>query len=422
MSENNMKDQDASVAEVKPSTMLATMAGPLRWVGNLIIGLAVLFLIIGIVVTLANDEEFQIGLIVGIAFSAAPGWLCRYAARRIEGGDGPEMQVVIFYVFLTAGAAMVIGGGVLALDEPGGFALIAFGFVFVGAGYLVKRFFTTPEGKKAVPVSAHELGIQTIYGGRGERRQSSTIYVDEDASAGETEAAKQAWLREQLQQRPDWVAGKIVGEQTRSGGILRLTAWVWSVFFLIVLAAAFIWGDLLWLGALLAGIFTLGMWIVVIKMGWHRRKYGTSHFHLEQTPAFLGEQLSGEIVSGITKMTALKDGFRLRLQCVHRWEETSHNTGSSNKGHSHRRRDVLWQEEQRNPGLSAARSPNILVPVKYALPIEQPATTLGAIREGITWELVVSVDMPGLDYKVTFELPVLEPGALGSQKRGRTYF
>lgn len=413
MSEGNMKDQSTSVAEVKPSSLLATMAGPLRWVGNGIIGLAVLFLIIGIVATVANDEGFQIGLIIGPAIIAATGWLCRYAARRIEGGDGPEMQMVISYIFLTTGTAMVIGGGVLAFDEPGGFALIALGLVFVGAGYFVKRFFATPEGKKAVPVSAHEVGIQTLYRGEGERRQSSTIYVDENASAGETEAAKQAWHREQLRQRPDWVEGKIVGEQTRSGGILRLTAWVWSVFFLVVLAAAFIWGDLLWAGALLSAVFTLGIWVAVIKMGWHRRKYGTSHFLLEQIPVFLGEQLSGEIVSGISKMTALKDGFRLRLQCVHRWEETSHNTDSSNKGHSHRRRDVLWQEEQGNPGLSAARSSNFLVPVKFTLPTEQPATTLVAVREGITWELVVSADMPGLDYKMTFELPVLEPGALG---------
>jgi hypothetical protein len=413
LSEDNLKDQSVGAAEEKPSSLLATMTGPLRWAGNGIIGLAVLVFIMGIVATLANDEGFQLGIIIGPAIIAATGWLCRYVARRIEIGDGPELPVVISWVFLATGATMAIGGGVLAFDEPGGFALIAMGLVFFGAGYFVKRFFATPVGKKAISVFAHEVGIQTLHRDGGVRRQSSTIYLDEHASAEEAEAARQAWYHEQLLQRPDWVEGKIVGEQTRSGGILRLTAWVWSVFCLLVLAAGFIWGGLLWVGVLLSTVFTLGIWAAVIRIGWHRRKYGTSHFLPEQTPFFLGELLEGEIVSGISKTTMLKDGFRLHLQCVHRWEETGNSTGSGNKGRSHRHRDVLWREERRNSGLSDPRGSNFLVRVRFRLPTDQPATTLSAVREGITWELVVSAEMPGLDYKVTFELPVLEPGALG---------
>jgi hypothetical protein len=72
---------------------------------------------------------------------------------------------------------------------------------------------------------------------------------------------------------------------------------------------------------------------------------------------------------------------------------------------------VLWQDERREPGHVGARSAHVLVPVRFALPADRPATTLGG-GEGIAWELEVFAAMPGLDYRATFTLPILPPGAL----------
>ena len=66
--------------------------------------------------------------------------------------------------------------------------------------------------------------------------------------------------------------------------------------------------------------------------------------------------------------------------------------------------------EGRESGLASARNANFTVRVKFPLPSDQPATTLGGSHDGITWELVISAAMPGLDYGASFELPVLEPG------------
>lgn len=411
MSGDNVREP-STASGGESASMLAEFARPIRWVGNGIFGLAALVLILGTVATLANDEEFQIGLVIAAAVVAGIGWLCRYAARRLEKGDGPELPLVAGYTFMAAGGAMVVGGIVLVFDDPGGFALIAFGLVFAAAGYLGKRIFATPEGKKAVQVSAHEVGIGTMDGRHGTRRQASIIHVDEDATESEVEAAKQAWAEQQWRQRPDWVAGKIVAEGTRSGNLLRMAAGVWTVIALIVSAAAAIWGDIIWLGALGTGGFALVLWVLVVKASLHRRKYGSSHFVLEQTPVILGQRMNGEIESGIQKSVLLKDGFHLRLQCVHRWEESSHHSPSSSQRRTQRRREILWQDEQCGPAHATARSEKFTVPVKFSLPAEQPATTLGSSRDGITWELVVSAALPGLDYQATFELPVLAPGDL----------
>ena len=411
MSEDDVRDQSAGSAEAPPS-MLAELAGPIRWVGNGIMGLAALILILGIVATLANDEEFQIGIVIGAAVVAGIGWLCRYAARRLEHGDGPEMPVVASYTFMTAGGAMVVGGIVLVFDDPGGFALIAFGLVFIGAGYLCKRIFATPEGKKAVQVSAHEVGIQTRDGRAGTRRQAAIIHVDEDASAAEIEAAKQDWVARQWQDRPDWVAGRIVAEDAKTGSLLTLGAGIWTVFALSMLVAAVIWGDFIWLVAAGAGGFAAILCVLAVRARLLQRKYGISHFVLDQTPVILGQDMRGEIESGIAKTTLPKDGFRVRLQCVNRWEESSHHSSSSRHRGTQHHRDVLWQDERRENEHATARNPNFTVRVNFALPAEQPATTLGGLGKGISWELVISAAMPGLDYQATFELPVLAPDTM----------
>jgi hypothetical protein len=408
MFEGNVRERGAGGAEATPS-MLAQFAGPIRWVGNGIWGLAAFVLIVGAVVIFLSGEELNIGLIITAAVLVGIGWLFRYAARRLEDGDGAEMPVVASYTFMAAGAAMVIGGIALVIDDPGGFALIAFGLVFIGAGYLARRLFATPAGKKAVQVSAHEVGIRTFDGRRGSRRQASIIHLDEDATEAEIEAAKAAWLDEQWRQRPDWAAGRIVAEDARSANWLYIGAGLWTVLASGALVAALFWGDIAWLGAAFTGIFAVAFWGLAVRASLRRRKYGASHLVLDRTPAVLGERLTGKVESGVPKATVPRDGFQVRLQCVHRWKESSHHGASGSERRTHRRREVLWQDERREPGHITARSPSFEVAVKFSLPAEQPATTLGGSRDGITWELVVSAAMPGLDYAASFELPVLTP-------------
>jgi len=395
--------------------MLADFAAPLRWIGNGIWVLAAVSLLVPAGLVAAGEAEFEPGLLVAPLVLLGLGQLFRYGARRLAAGDGPELPVVGSYVFLAAGAAMVAGGIVLVIEDPGGFALIAFGLVFGGVGYLMRRLFATPQGKKAVEVSAHEVGIRGADGRSGSRRQASVIHVDAEATEAEIEAAKRAWFEEQWRRRPDWAEGRIQAEETRSGGLIYGTAGVWVVFTLGALGAALLWGDIAWFVSLGAGVMAAAFVALALRTALSRCKFGQSLFSMRESPARLGGQLEGEAETGIAKSTLLPDGFRMELRCVHRWEETVRRGSSGADRQTRNRSETLWREEKRSRGHLSARSRGYLIPVKFMLPADQPATTLGGSAEGIVWELAISAALPGLDYTATFEVPVLAPGSLPSR-------
>jgi hypothetical protein len=69
---------------------------------------------------------------------------------------------------------------------------------------------------------------------------------------------------------------------------------------------------------------------------------------------------------------------------------------------------VLWEEEWRGAGHASARSDNLSMPIDFALPEDQPATSLDSFSQGIAWELTITAAMPGVDYGATFQIPVLD--------------
>jgi hypothetical protein len=72
---------------------------------------------------------------------------------------------------------------------------------------------------------------------------------------------------------------------------------------------------------------------------------------------------------------------------------------------------VLWEAEQWTDGRFRADGLGLSIPVRFELPGDQPATTLPPGGEGILWELEVSAEMDGLDYRAEFEVPVLARSA-----------
>jgi len=321
---------------------------------------------------------------------------------------GLDLPRIGSYVFMGFGAAIVAVGVAIVFDDPGGFAAIAFGLVFIGAGYVCRRVFAVPPGKRLVSAEGHEAHIATWGGAQGTRSQSVLIEVDADASETEVAEARAAWLREQWAARPDWARGVVRSDDVKHGGLAWLGAALWSVFALGALGAALAWGDIAWLVAAGSGMVALGFVGNAVRIALRRRKFGDSLLRLAQTPLALGGRVEGEVQTGVSRRLRIRDGFALTLACVHRWEETR---GSGSDRRTHFRRDTLWQAEARHPGRTDAGSEGVVVPVSFALPADKPAASLGAGNEGILWELTVRAALPGLDYQAVFELPVLEPGA-----------
>lgn len=388
---------------------LAALAAPARVAGSISIGLAVLALVAVSGLVLAGEMPPEPGLLFGPALLLGIGVLLRIGARRLADGtlDLPRLGGILFTGF---GAAVVAVGAVMVFDDPAGFAVVAFGSVFIGIGLLVRRVFAPPPGKKAVLVGGAEAPIRRLDGSTGIRRQAGVIHVDENASAAEIEAAKAAWLRERWARRPDWAEGRILAEDSRRGSMLNLAAGLWILFAVAGLAGALYWNDwLAWLVAAGSGIIAVGLFNSIVLRSLRQRKFKESRLILRETPAALGGRLLGEIETGVPQSMVLPDGFRLVLRCVHRWQERRRTRGAGSANRTIYRRDVLWEEEQLSAGHAPAASGTLSMPVSFFVPSDQPATTLEGGTDGISWELEISAALPGLDYLATFKVPVFEP-------------
>ena len=388
-----------------PLAPLADYAGPIRWIGNGICGFAVFVLVAGTIAVLTSDEGFDFTIVVITGVFFVIGLLFRFGANKLADGDGPEMPVVFAWVFMAAGSAMVVGGIVLVIDDPASFALMGFGAVFLAVGWFACKLFSTPAGKKAVFVQAHEADIRTYDGHTGTRRGGIIIHVDADADAAEIDAARAEWLEARRAERPNWVAGRVEAMDQCQGGLVYVGAALWIVFAAAAFGAALIWSDIAWIVASIAGAVALAIVGFAVRIWLHRRKYAASHCVLVETPLYLGQPFEAEIESGIAKPDPPRDDFALEMRCVHGWEETR---GVGSERRSRRRADVLWREKARSMGKHSARHDHVLVPVAFTPPGDQPAATLGG-GDGIYWELRAKAEMPGLDYETAFELPIMAP-------------
>lgn len=317
-------------------------------------------------------------------------------------------------VFIGFGALIAGIGVFMVFDDPAGFFAIVLGLVFVGIGFLARRF-AVPKDMKEVAVSGHVADVHLWDGRSGTRSQASVIHVDRNATEAEAAAARDAWLREQWASRPDWAKGLIHSDDVKYGSLAYWGAGLWTVLALGALGAALVWGDITWLVLAGAVPFAAAFIVSAVRLALRRRKFSESWLALAHTPVALGGRLDGEVRTGVPRSVPLRDGFTLNLRCVHRWEEK---TGSGNDRRTHMRRDTLWETQSRSPGRDTSRSPTLVIPVSIALPANQPAASISGGNEGILWELSVAAALPGVDYQAAFELPVFDEETAEALRRG----
>ena len=320
----------------------------------------------------------------------------------LRSGIGFDLPKVAGLVFMAADAVMVLGGIALVFDDPGGFALIAFGAIFMAVGYLARRFFSIPAGQRAMVVESQSTSRNAFGGGRHHHTSATITPVNEDADEREVETARPDWRRAGWKDREDWAAGRIGAEEAKAGTLLFWAAGLWFLFAIIMTLAAALWETFLWLVAALAGAAALGMLGYGTLIALRRRKFGDSVLVLDQTPAILGQALTGRLHCGIAQTTMPRDGFLLKLVCAQRWEERVHSSARNGGSQTRRLRKTLWEREERVGGAAAPGSPDLQIPVRLDLPADRPESTLGNTAGGIVWELEVSARMAGLDYKSQF--------------------
>jgi len=191
-----------------------------------------------------------------------------------------------------------------------------------------------------------------------------------------------------------------------------------KTMFLFTLCFAVFWNLISWPVAILltpeilkdkeyVGLFVLlfplvgiGLiiWAVVSLVRW--KKYGESIFAMKSTPGVVGGALEGVIVSKVNIKP--ESGFKVELNCVNRYT-----TGSGKNRKTSER--VLWQDiclikhEIYKEDLTKSA-----IPVLFKIPFNSKETNEENPGDKIIWRLKISADVPGVDYKTTFEIPVFK--------------
>ena len=136
--------------------------------------------------------------------------------------------------------------------------------------------------------------------------------------------------------------------------------------------------------------------MIAVYMVMRFNKYGISFFEMSPLPGVLGGPVSGSI--RIPKQVNTEDGFELTLQCIHQYTTRS---GKNSTTH----RDVLWDDSCHIDSVYNYGS-EIVLPVKFAVPFNKPATSAAGKRNGHYWQLKAKAKSPGIDYRAVFDLPV----------------
>ena len=306
----------------------------------------------------------------------------------------------ITYIFIDFGAFMVLAGLVMAFDDPAALFLCVFGVVFGGIGYLVHRGFGVPKGKKAVLLSS--TGAES---GSRSSRSTTFAYMDENASAEEVEAYRLNWVREQWEEHPDWAAGTIESA-SKTGDKLRNMVVAASASVTVILSVvAYFFGDIFVFVAGIVGVVTLVMIAATIHRKLILRKFGASRLEVEPCPATLGKPLQVRLVTGISvRQKGLKE-FQLTLRCVESVETMTRRPDGERR--SVHKTIVHWEEETSAKAVSSSRNVGSLGAVaSFTPPVDAPAGSFGG--SGMRWRVAVSADVPGLDYRASFSLPIFD--------------
>ncbi|MGB0581267.1 MAG: hypothetical protein ACPGVU_16330 [Limisphaerales bacterium] len=274
------------------------------------------------------------------------------------------------------------------------------GFLFI-APFFIGGIFALITGIKGMQTGEHNAHVGVIVG-------SIFLLVSTITIVGLLLAGKKAKVADQKKQqhpdkpwlwRADWANNEVKCEGKVGVWFICGFAGVWNAISWGITFAFFtespkekaMYFVLLFP---LVGLFLI--WWAVYSILQHS-KFGTSTFRMLANPGVLGGTLRGAVE--IPAQVSPKDGFKVRLLCVHRY---SSGTGDNRRTHE----DTKWEEEKiiKKDILSHDRS-RTGVPVFFNIPYDQPRSCESPTY---IWKLQVTADIPGIDYKSEFYVPVFK--------------
>jgi len=145
----------------------------------------------------------------------------------------------------------------------------------------------------------------------------------------------------------------------------------------------------------IAGIFLIS-W--ALRQTMRRLEFGKTYFEMPIVPLVVGREARGTIQARFSNIP--QNGVTLKLTCIRRIT-----TGSGDNRSTSER--ILWREEKTLPAEQLIAGPiGTSIPVSFAVPQDAQATDTTNSNDAILWVLEADADVPGVDYKDLFEVPV----------------
>jgi len=138
--------------------------------------------------------------------------------------------------------------------------------------------------------------------------------------------------------------------------------------------------------------------IGAIRQTFLAKKFGETYLELGSVPGVIGGKLSGVIQARFNPLQ--ERSVHVMLTCINQVVTGSGDDRSVSE-------KILWREERTFGAQEIGAGPEgATIPVEFDIPFNQPATNRETERDKIFWRVDASANVPGMDYKAQFEVPV----------------
>ena len=286
--------------------------------------------------------------------------------------------------------------------------LTLFGVPFVGAGlwsaYLAAKQFNEHPGdleklflQVIFALCFCGVGFGLIVYGRYASRKSA-----------EEDALQQLHPDEPWMWRPDWAQGRVLGANKQT----MVFTWAFAVFWNLISAPLLFQvpkeviekDNKLALLGLMFPVIGLGLLVWAVRATLRWRKFGASVFEMSALPGVIGGRLRGRIQTALQSLP--ESGFEIKLSCVRRINRERTTGGTGNRNTTEK---ILWQEERTiDPAALGRGYRGVSAPVEFVIPYDCEPADESDPDNRVIWRLESSADVPGVDFKCSFELPVFK--------------
>ncbi|HTQ61864.1 MAG TPA: HEAT repeat domain-containing protein [Candidatus Solibacter sp.] len=154
------------------------------------------------------------------------------------------------------------------------------------------------------------------------------------------------------------------------------------------------------------GVCAIGviLFVFALRSTLRHRRFGSTYFEFDSLPFFTGSHLTGRIHLQLD--ADAQHGIDLRLSCVRRTVTGTGNNRSTVQ-------TVLWQADQIVQSGAMGTDPlGRTIPVDFAIPSDAYLTDHDNSSDQVLWLLHAQADVPGINYKDEFEVPVFKTSSV----------